>query len=78
MKIDRQVPIPKTSTGRKRKWPWFDMKKGDSFLMYTEYTVRNLQNASAQGIMFSKTNKKGKWKFSVRKTEEGIRVWRIK
>lgn len=78
MKIDKKIPLPETKTGRKRKWPWFDMVVGDSFLMYEEYDVKKLQRASAQAIVFSNKNKKGKWKFSVRKTEEGIRVWRIK
>ncbi|HJW82448.1 MAG TPA: hypothetical protein VJ396_09410 [Acidiferrobacterales bacterium] len=56
---------PKAS--KRRCFPWRTMEIGDSFLANTPH-IRT--SAHAMGKYYGK-------KFSVRKTPEGLRVWRI-
>jgi len=78
MKVDNNIPLPEQKSGRERKYPWWDLKVGDSFLMFTDPSRSNCHKAAAMSATFSKRVKGGKWKFSVRTTDKGIRVWRIK
>lgn len=76
-KIERAIELPE-SEGRIRKYPYPDMKVGDSFIMFKKYNRANVQKASASYCNYSRMYTGGEWKFTQRKTEEGIRVWRIK
>ena len=71
IKIDKGVPVPKRSDAN-IKLPWDQMKIGDSFLIPAGIQQPRI------GSMISKASKRLGWKFIQRKTEEGIRVWRVK
>ncbi len=67
VRIDKNVPIP-TPCGRGRlEIPWESMEVGDSFATADKY-IR--AQAFRAGVKFG-------LKFTTRKTQEGIRVWRI-
>jgi hypothetical protein len=69
--IDKGVPVVVRRCERVRKYPIRDMQVGDSFLVPTADIQRNLAQhvrnvAVAHGM-----------KTAVRKTDDGVRVWRI-
>ena len=65
MKIDKNIPLP-------RKWPFEHMEIGDSFLLAKDI------KRSAVAVSASRFGNKNNVKFSIRKTPEGYRCWRIK
>lgn len=65
--IDKNMPIPPRA---QRKYPWGEMEIGDSFFV----KGRNVKDFHAQIYMAGRRFKR---KFALRKTDEGIRVWRI-
>lgn len=69
-KIESNIPalMPKASY---RKYPFNEMKPGDSFL---------INGDAAPSVVSTSTHAFGRkhgWKFSVRKTPDGHRCWRI-
>ena len=72
MKIDKGIPLP---PGRK-VWKWWkvlsSMEPTDSFLLNSKQSVR-----SAGSEICTTAKKFNLGKFSLRKTEQGVRVWRI-
>jgi hypothetical protein len=67
--IERGIPItpqPRATV----KYPWHEMEIGDSFLMEGKDTKTASANASATGSRIGK-------KFSCRKVDGGVRVWRL-
>jgi hypothetical protein len=67
-KITSKVPYPITNG----KYPWRAMKVNDSFL------VRDPSIKSTYiSTLAANAGKRLGWKFSVRTTLDGIRVWRI-
>jgi hypothetical protein len=66
-KIERNIPIP-----ARRKYPFSEMKPGDSFLLHN--ARRSTVNARAVG--FAK-RKNPPWRFSIRNTPKGCRCWRV-
>lgn len=69
--IEKNIPIP-AAYDRVHKWPFANMEVGDSFLVdFSEATRRKLCTASSY---YGK--RRGK-KFSIRKLDNGIRVWRV-
>lgn len=71
IKIDKNISIPKPRTGGNVKWPFDKMEIGDSFLAIQKTFSSASALAVAAGYRLNR-------KFSCRKTEEGIRIWRIK
>ena len=72
IKIERNVPIPKNNSGgTPYKYPWVELKVGDSFLA---------PNITVNVIGGSKrpAEKKTGFKFVCRTVNGGVRVWRIK
>lgn len=65
-KIEKNVPMKKTA-----KYPFGDMKVGDSFLA----TVPNRLSFASAALSFGKANQ---MKFSIKKYGDGFRCWRIK
>jgi len=65
IKIDKNIPPPAACV-----YPFAALKKGESFLVDGKrgMSVRALASAHA---------KKNKHKYTVRKTDEGYRCWRI-
>lgn len=66
MKVDKNIPFPTS------RYPFGDMEVGDSFLLPTE-----VRRASVHSLAIRFGRDKG-IKFSIRKTPEGFRCWRIK
>lgn len=64
MKIESNVPLP-------NKFPFSQMKVGDSFLL-PDHIKRTAASVSARRF-----GDKNQMKFTIRKTEEGFRCWRI-
>jgi hypothetical protein len=68
--IEKNVPIPKNGLHGRNKYPWREMKVGDSFLFAKDITkataYANAHAASRAGL-----------KFLTRRTEKGFRCWRV-
>jgi len=71
-KIEKGIPIPRrTGSGRKPKYPWAEMKKGDSFFVMRQ-TINRL------GSCMVRAGKRLGMKFSARTEKGGVRIWRVK
>lgn len=71
VKIDKGVAIPLNSAaGRKPKYPWAEMKIGDSFLS-------EAKGPNALTHVRSCAQNKTGFRFITRTTPEGVRVWRV-
>jgi len=68
--IDKGVPLPVKVSPSKTVYPWDAMKINDSFLV----SLDDLNRVSAAA---SKAGKRKGKRFTVRKTKDGIRVWRV-
>jgi hypothetical protein len=66
--IDKNIPLPPRRGGGVSKYPWATMKVGDSFLA--------TKSAVAASVSYCRHNKNVK--FVSRKTDKGIRIWRVK
>ena len=69
--IDRHVPVPLSAGRGLRKYPWDELRVGDSFLAPVR-SITNLSNTRA--LAQAKTG----FRFTLRTVPEGVRVWRIK
>lgn len=70
-KIEKNVPIPPISRGRKPIYPFAEMSIGDSVLF--EGKSVNQMNSAYQSYRKIHPH----IKLTIRKTKEGTRVWRI-
>lgn len=68
-KIEKNVPRPHYNAHG--KYPFKDMEVGDSFLINDNTKYQAVGNAAS---VFGKIHKR---KFSIRKTPEGHRCWRV-
>ena len=68
-KIDKSVPIPEVAHTKPSKYPFADMKSGDSF-----FVKGGVSKRFTSGNSWAKTHG---GKFIVRTVTGGIRVWRI-
>lgn len=75
--IEHNVPIPpKRSGGRKRRFPFHEMRPGDSFLVPTTSPAEQRlvrQRLAAYGVQTL-----GKGAVTTRTVPRGVRVWRVK
>ena len=73
IKVDKKVPHPGhyRAHGRNPKYPWREMKVGDSFYVEGVKATTMISNAYQTGERLG-------MKFSVRKDDKGVRVWRMK
>lgn len=71
VKVERGIPIPHATVGRHPKWPWKQMRVGDSFL------IPGAKERSASS-MAGHAGKVNGMKFVVRTVAGGVRVWRVK
>lgn len=70
-KIEHGIPIPrKASSGRRAKYPFADMKPGDSIFLPGK-------KVNALGSILTPHRRKG-LKFTTRSVDGGVRVWRVK
>ena len=79
IKIEKNIPIPGEHSAR-IKYPFEQMKKGDSFLIRVwggkkpKFKARNLSQSAINFCRIHKLN----WKFTYRIIGNGVRIWRIK
>ena len=73
-KIEKGIPIPPRSN---IKYPWGEMEVGDSFFVECEYSRKKHQSIGGSKAQFIRHHK-SKCKFTARRVDGGIRVWRIK
>lgn len=73
--IEKDVPLSESSKGKKNAYPLRAMDVGDSFLVPANGSdVSVLRNRLAASVRY--VSMQNGWKFSVRKVEGGLRVWR--
>jgi uncharacterized protein (DUF2249 family) len=65
--IEKNIPIPST----RGKYPWGEMEVGDSIFIEGAKTSSRISTLTHS---YGLSNKK---KFTVRKVDGGVRVWRI-
>lgn len=70
-KIDHKVPVPLTKKKLPYKYPWIEMKAGDSFFVPNGRITNIRSTASSAGRRYSK-------QFVAKEVEGGVRVWRVK
>lgn len=71
IKVERGVKMPTINRNKKSKYPWGDMKPGDSFLVPAE-------NRKTVASLATTAGKRYKMKFATRQVEDGaLRVWRV-
>lgn len=78
LKIDKNIAVP-SSLARTSVYPFGSMNIGDSFLLQEDVPGRSglpVNEAKLRGASWRYGDKHGK-KFTVRKTPDGIRCWRI-
>lgn len=73
IKIDKHIPPPAGHSGPVTKYPWADMKVGDSFFLTGSMGVRDRLSASSRA--FAKRH--AGFAFTMRKEGAGYRVWRV-
>lgn len=71
--IEKNVPIPK-----QRKYPFPAMKAGDSFFIPASSNEELDKVRRRVSVVATMHNKKTNKKFTLRKVEGGVRVWRVK
>lgn len=73
IRVDRGIPISAklySNNGRKEKYPWEDLKIGDSFLF-----PKSIRKNTVYALRDYQRRKRG-WDFEIRQTPDGIRIWR--
>ncbi len=77
--IEKNIPLPADLPGGfKTKYPFSEMKVGDSFEI-GEYSANRMRSMYGSITYFLKRVENKKKKFQLRKTDSNtIRVWRIK
>jgi hypothetical protein len=74
-KVEANVPLDQPKLGSAaRKYPFNEMKPGDSFLINGGADPKKVAGAATS---FGRANNRG-WKFATRNTPEGYRCWRVK
>lgn len=68
IQIEANIPIPEDRT----TYPFRDMEMGDSILFKDE---KQAASARVAAIRFAKVHRPG-WTFSMRRVEDGWRLWR--
>ena len=69
-KVESGIPLPKKKIAG--NFPFDNMKVGDSFLL----NGKAPQTVGYLAAVFAR-QQEPKWKFTIRKTEQGYRCWRI-
>ena len=69
IRVDNDVPMPLKKA--RRRHPWHLLKVGESFLF-----PKDAREQSARVAAHMASNRTG-FKFSVRRTEVGLRCWRV-
>jgi len=70
IKIEKGIPVPRASAA---KYPWHDLDVGDSFLFPKSVSGDTSANNAAAA-----SKRLAPKRFSVRKTTDGYRCWRVR
>lgn len=73
IKVDKQKPIPEMKRGPVSKYPFKDLKVGDSFLIPDKAKKNGIYSSLAN---FNK-GRRNPIKITIRTEDQGLRVWRI-
>lgn len=79
--IEKGVPVPSNRGGHNRKYRFLEMAVGDSFkIPCAKHDCRRVQmSVGAAWWSMKRAHLEAKdWRFETRKTEDGVRVWRMK
>ena len=68
MKIDKDIPVPKST--RARKWPFIEMDIGDS-VFFAEEQVNGKAYRAAMSV-----GRRQHRKYVARREDQGLRIWR--
>lgn len=71
--IEKNVPLLEKAAGRKAKYPLASMEVGDSFVVPLKYPKQRSPVHSVASIFGKKHGRK----FTTRRIDNGVRVWRI-
>ena len=74
MKVERNIKLPSQKRGKPAKYPWKELKVGDSFFVDGSEKIYSMYSCVAS---YNKKASK-KIKISTRLEGTGVRVWRIK
>lgn len=74
-KIEKNVPLSEAAQRKYKRWPFAEMKIGDSFYLSLKDAGQNGVVVRPAASYFGIRNRD--YKFTVRKDGEGYRVWRI-
>lgn len=69
IRVDSDVPIPESRT----RYPFPEMEPGDSFFL----AERNMANSARVAAIRFTAKHRPDWKFQLRRTDTGWRLWRI-
>ena len=75
IKVEKYIPIP--GPGRQSKYPWSDLKPGDSFFVPTTETDHYRRKNSLNGTAYYIEGARN-WDLTVRNAPGGLRVWRVR
>lgn len=73
IKIDSGIPVPASNAGRKPKYPFEEMDVGQSF--FEAGDSGELQKNAISSVSYFR-RKHPDMRFTVRRVDGGIRVWR--
>ena len=79
IKVEHDKPMPDNSVGIRGKYPWSQMKVGDSFFVAVEgdaSLIRLRMNALSSGRSWAKYNG-GTARFGSRTVAGSVRIWRV-
>lgn len=76
LKIDEGIPVPERARSTWAKYPWKEMKVGDSFLIerVNGEVIAIVRDRANKAVQYAK---KYGHEYCTRASDEGVRVWRI-
>lgn len=76
IKLETDIPIPVRPKSSANKYPWGEMKVGDSFLIprVNGEVIQLVRERATKAIQWAKRTGH---KYCTRASDEGVRVWRI-
>ena len=76
LKIEKNIAIPAKYKAKPRKYPWRELKVGESFLIPCNTSAE--RSHAASGVLQAARGSVWSGKLTTRCCPEGVRVWRIK
>ena len=73
--VESGIPVPPDARGLTNKYPWNDMKVGDSFFVPDRPDGR--RSALSSSVNYQHKKSGNTVKYATRKVTGGVRVWRV-